>query len=49
MHEAIDQSAPVGFPVLAGDVFPRIIAHQALARVTGDKTCSVSSLRRSWC
>lgn len=41
MHEAIDQSAPVGFPVLAGDAFPRItIAHQALARVTGDKTCS---------
>lgn len=42
MHEAIDQCAPVCFPVLAGDTYPKItMAHQSLARLTGDSICSV--------
>lgn len=42
MHEAIDQAAPVCFPVSAGETYPKItVAHQALARLTGDSVCSV--------
>jgi len=42
MHEAIDQCAPVCFPILAGDTYPKItMAHQSLARLTGDSICSV--------
>ena len=37
MHEAIDQSATVCFPVSAVDTYPKItMAHQSLARLTGD-------------
>lgn len=42
MHEAIDQATTVCLPVLASDSYPKItMAHQALARLTGDSICSV--------
>ena len=42
MHEAIDQSTSVCFPVPANDTYPKVtMAHQSLARSTGDSICSV--------
>ena len=42
MHEAVDQTTSVSFPVSDDDPYPKItMAHQSLARLTGDSICSV--------